>query len=150
MKLKGSVYGFSVAPRRWRFRVFKDLISKSWRLHQLGPCLYMKYYWKGEFIGVCGVYVDDFIMGFSPYKDGQAAKSELKSLYSWRSGDTRHSSLVVFNIHNAPITLLIWARKSTLTQISLRQPEGSQKLFKTNLIHQMSRPSVVWAEEFSG
>ena len=35
MKLEGAVYGLVVAPRRWHFRVQKDMSSYGWRQHQL-------------------------------------------------------------------------------------------------------------------
>ena len=64
MKLEGSVYGLIVAPRRWHFRVQKDMTANGWRQHQLDPCPYMKYGKPGNCIAICGEHVDDFTMGF--------------------------------------------------------------------------------------
>ena len=61
LKLTGSVYGLRNAPRAWYKRVKNDLESQGWRVHQLDQCVFLLYD-KGELIGTCGVYVDDFII----------------------------------------------------------------------------------------
>lgn len=62
MKLEASVRGLIVSPRRWHFRVLKDLTSQGWRQCQPDPCLYMEFDSHGKLIGICGVYVVDFLM----------------------------------------------------------------------------------------
>ena len=61
LKLTGSVYGLRNAPRAWYHRVRNDLEALGWRVHQLDQCVFLKYD-GDELIGVCGVYVDDFII----------------------------------------------------------------------------------------
>ena len=48
------------APRAWYQRVKKDLEALCWRTHQLDQCVFVKYDGE-ELVGICGVYVDDFI-----------------------------------------------------------------------------------------
>ena len=83
MKLIGSVYGLRNVPRSWYLRVRKDLEALGWRCHQLDQCVFMLY--DGDnLIGICGVYVDDFIIaGSSNNKKWQTAKAKLKGLYKW-------------------------------------------------------------------
>ena len=47
----------------------------------------------GRLIGICGVYVDDSIMIFSPDKEGQSALKSLKALYTWGSWDEKNFKL---------------------------------------------------------
>ena len=61
LKLTGSVYGLRNAPRAWYKRVRKDLEALGWRCHQLDQCVFLKYDGE-ELVGICGVYVDDFII----------------------------------------------------------------------------------------
>ncbi len=83
LKLTGSVYGLRNAPRAWYRRVRNDLEALGWRCHQLDQCVFLKY--EGtELVGICGVYVDDFIIaGKKNNPKWQAAKEELKKLYKW-------------------------------------------------------------------
>ena len=60
LKLTGSVYGLRTAPRRWYTGVKKDLLQLGWRIHQLDQCIFM-YYDGDQLVGLCGVYVDDFL-----------------------------------------------------------------------------------------
>ena len=61
LKLTGSVYGLRNAPRAWYQRVKKDLEALGWRCQQLDQCVFLKYDGE-ELVGICGVYVDDFII----------------------------------------------------------------------------------------
>ena len=61
LKPTGSVYGLRHAPRVWYKRVRKDLAALGWQCHQLDQCVFLKYD-GDELVGVCGVYVDDFII----------------------------------------------------------------------------------------
>ena len=80
LKLTGSVYGLRNAPRAWYKRVRKDLEALGWRCHQLDQCVFLKYDGQ-ELVGVCGVYVDDFIIaGKSNGQKWQAEKEKLKKL----------------------------------------------------------------------
>ena len=83
LKLTGSVYGLRNAPRAWYQRVRKDLESQGWRVHQLDQCVFLKY--EGDvLIGVCGVYVDDFILaGKTTDPRWRKVKENLKKLYKW-------------------------------------------------------------------
>ena len=49
-------------PRAWYKRVRSDLEALGWRTHQLDQCIFLLHGDKGELIGTCGVYVDDFII----------------------------------------------------------------------------------------
>ena len=83
LKLTGSVYGLRNAPRAWYKRVRADLESQGWRVHQLDQCIFMLYE-KGDIIGTCGVYVDDFIVaGRTNDPRWRKAKEKLKGLYKW-------------------------------------------------------------------
>lgn len=86
LKLTGSVYGLRHAPRAWYQRVKKDLEALGWRCHQLDQCAFL-YYDDMELVGICGVYVDDFIIAGRPNsKKWQATKEQLKQLYKWGIG----------------------------------------------------------------
>ena len=61
LKLTGSVYGLRNTPRAWYQIVRKDLEALGWRIHQLDQCVFVKYDGE-ELVGICGVYVDDFII----------------------------------------------------------------------------------------
>ena len=61
LTLTGSVYGLRNAPRAWYQRVKKDFEAFGWRCHQLDQCVFLKYDGE-ELVGICGVYVDDFII----------------------------------------------------------------------------------------
>ena len=75
LKLTGSVYGLRNAPRAWYKRVRKDLEALGWRCHQLDQCVFLKYD-GDELVGVCGVYVDDFIIAGKPNgKSGKLKKT---------------------------------------------------------------------------
>ena len=52
---------FANAPRAWYRQVRKDLEAVGWRVHQLDQCVFMIYD-GNDFIGICGAYVDDFIL----------------------------------------------------------------------------------------
>ena len=58
----------------------KDLEAQGWRVHQLHQCVFL-YYGGNELIGVCGVYVDDFIIaGKTHNPKWEAVKAKLLSL----------------------------------------------------------------------
>ena len=61
LTLMGSAYGLRTAPRNWYQRVKRDLQNLGWKVHLLGTCEFLLYL-KGEIIGICGVYVDDFLI----------------------------------------------------------------------------------------
>ena len=63
-------------PEHGTKRVKKDLEALGWRCHQLDQCVFLKYD-GDELIGICGVYVDDFIVGGKP--NGQKWKREKKN-----------------------------------------------------------------------
>ena len=74
LKLTGSVYGLRNAPRARYQRVKKDLEALGWRIHQLDQCVFVKYDGE-ELVGICGVYVDDFIIaGKQNSKNGRLKK----------------------------------------------------------------------------
>ena len=84
LKLAGSVHGLRNAPRAWCRRVRSDLETLGWRVHQLDQCIFLLHDSKGELIGACGVYVDDFIIaGRVDDPRWKKAKEELISLYNW-------------------------------------------------------------------
>ena len=61
LKWTVSVYGLRNAPRAWYRRVRTDLEALGWRVHQLDQCVFLSY--EGDtLVGVCGVYVGDFIL----------------------------------------------------------------------------------------
>ena len=64
VRLEGAVCGLRNAPRRWWHRAKKDMENLGWRSHQLDQCVWMKFDPKpGDLIGVCGIYVYDFLLG---------------------------------------------------------------------------------------
>ena len=96
LKLTGSVYGLRNAPRAWYKRVKKDLEALGWRCHQLDQCVFLKYD-GDELIGICGVYVDDFIIGGKPTgQQWQKEKEKLKTSTNGESGNLIHSPYVGF------------------------------------------------------
>ena len=77
LKLTGSVYCLRNAPRTWYQRVKKDLEALGWRIHQLDQCVFLKYDGE-ELVGICGVYVDDFIIaGKHNNKNGKLMSKQL-------------------------------------------------------------------------
>ena len=96
LKLTGSVYGLRNAPRAWHKRVRADLESLGWRAHQLDQCIFLLYD-KTELIGICGVYVDDFIVaGKTNDSRWRKAKSALQKLFKWGSGNRTHLLSAVY------------------------------------------------------
>ena len=80
----GSAYGLRTAPRSWYLRVKADLQRLGWRMHQLDPCVFLIYDKKGELLGLCGVYVDDFLIaGAEGNQEWEQCLEELKALYRW-------------------------------------------------------------------
>ena len=93
LKLTGSVYGLRNAPRAWYKRVRKDLESLGWRIHQLDQCVFLLFE-KGELIGTCGVYVDDFLIaGRVNDPRWKKAKAALVNLYKWGKWETNSFTL---------------------------------------------------------
>ena len=60
----GSAYGLRTAPRNWYQRVKRDLQGLGWTVHSLDNCVF-SFYHKEELIGLCGVYVDGFLIAGS-------------------------------------------------------------------------------------
>ena len=90
LKLVGSAYGLRTAPRNWYQRVKRDMQGLGWKVHSLDNCVFLLYD-KDELIGLCGVYVDDFIIaGRDSDPRWQAAKKRLKDLYTWGNGNDAH------------------------------------------------------------
>ena len=84
LRLMGSAYGLRTAPRSWFRRVQKDLISIGWRQSQLDQCVFVLYDENENIIGLCGVYVDDFLIaGDIQSPRWKEAKSKLLKLYQW-------------------------------------------------------------------
>ena len=93
LKLTGSVYGLRNAPRAWYQRVKKDLEALGWRCQQLDQCVFLKYDGE-ELVGICGVYVDDFIIaGKQNSKTWQTERDKLRKLYKWGNWETDTSTL---------------------------------------------------------
>ena len=83
LKLVGSTYGLRAAPRNWYQRVKRDMQGLRWKVHSLDTCVFLLYD-KDELIGICGVYVDDFIIGGKDSDQRwQASKKRQKDLYAW-------------------------------------------------------------------
>ena len=81
LKLMGSAYGLRTAPRNWYQRVKRDLQGLGWKVHSLDNCVFLLYH-KEELIGLCGVYVDDFLIAGSDSNPiWQDAKKKLNNLY---------------------------------------------------------------------
>ena len=85
IRLEGAVYGLRNSPRRWWQRVKRDMERLGWRCHQLDQCIFLKFDSKsGDLVGICGVYVDDFLIGGNWSDSRYIAKlSKVKSLYEF-------------------------------------------------------------------
>ena len=82
LKLVGSAYGLRTAPRNWYQRVKRDLLGQGWKMHSLDNCVFLLYD-RNELIGLCGVYVNDFLIaGRDNDPRWQEAKKKLVNLYS--------------------------------------------------------------------
>ena len=89
LKLVGSAYGLRTAPRNWYQRVKRDLLGQGWKMHSLDNCVFLLYD-RNELIGLCGVYVDDFLIaGRDNDPRWQEAKRKLINLYSWGKWEKR-------------------------------------------------------------
>ena len=89
LKLMGSAYGLRTAPRNWYQRVKRDLQNLGWKVHSLDNCVFLLYQ-KDELIGICGVYVDDFLIaGKDSNPVWQNAKKKLVDLYTWGKWERR-------------------------------------------------------------
>ena len=76
LKLTGAVYGLRNAPRAGYMIVLKDLEALGWRCQQLDHSVFLNYD-GDELVGVCGVYVDDFIIaGKQNSKSGNNEKNK--------------------------------------------------------------------------
>ena len=89
IRLEGAVYGLRNAPRRWWHRVKKDMEALGWRSHQLDQCVFLRFCDKtGDLIGICGIYVDDFLIGGSWSDPRYAAElAKVKALYTFGKWD---------------------------------------------------------------
>ena len=104
LKLTGSVYGLRNVPRAWYRRVKKDLEALGWRCHQLDQCVFLKYD-GNELVGICGVYVDDFIIGGNTTtKKWQKEKRKLKICINGESGKVIHLLCVESTTYRNRIT----------------------------------------------
>ena len=113
LKLTGSVYGLRNAPRAWYKRVRADLESLGWRVHQLDQCVFMLYD-KGELVGTCGVYVDDFIIaGKVNDPRWRKAKESLRNLYKWGNGKRTHSRFAESGISRRVTTQCRWTSRTS-------------------------------------
>ena len=85
LRLVGSAYGLRTAPRHWYQRVKHDMLSLGWKLHSLDACTFLFYDNNdGTLIGICGVYVDDFLIaGRKDDPRWHKAKKDLIALYKW-------------------------------------------------------------------
>ena len=93
LKLTGSVNGLRNAPRAWYKRVRADLESLGWRAHQLDQCIFLLHD-GNELIGMCGVYVDDFIIaGKVNDPRWRKAKEDLKKLHKWETWESNTFTL---------------------------------------------------------
>ena len=94
MRLMGSAYGLRTAPRTWYFRVRKDLEALVWRVHQLDQCTCFLFD-GNELIGLCSVYVDDFLIaGSDTNARWKAAKKKASvTLYLGQVGQRRFQAM---------------------------------------------------------
>ena len=68
-----------------------------------------------ELVGVCGVYVDDFIIAGSPNnRKWQVAKEKLKKLYKWGNGKRIHLLYVASDTIRNEIFQYRWTNRSSL------------------------------------
>ena len=78
------------APSAWYKRVRKDLEALGWRCHQLDQRVFLKYDGE-ELVGICGVYVDDFIIAGRQHGQArQHEKDNIKTLYKLENGNLIH------------------------------------------------------------
>ena len=84
IRLEGAVYGLRNVPRRWWQRVKADMERLGWRCHQLDQCIFLKFAPNGDLIGMCGVYVDDFLLGGNWHDSRYIAEAaKVKALYTF-------------------------------------------------------------------
>ena len=108
------MYGLRNAPRAWYKRVRKDLEALGWRCHQLDQCVFLKYDGE-ELVGVCGVYVDDFIIAGKPNgKKWQIEKDKLKKLYKWGNGNLTHLHFAESDTFKRKTIPLLWISRNSL------------------------------------
>ena len=113
LKLTGSVYGLRNAPRAWYRRVRQDLENLGWRCHQLDQCVFLLYEGQ-ELVGVCGVYVDDFIIAGSQYsKKWTQAKEKIRKLYKWGKWEMNSFTLCGVRYHQKRTSLYKWTNKTS-------------------------------------
>ena len=68
-----------------------------------------------ELIGICGVYVDDFIIaGSLNNKKWQLAKANLRKLYKWGNGKLIHSPCAEYDTIKREISRCTWINKNSL------------------------------------
>ena len=104
LKLMGLAYGLRTAPRNWYQRVKRDLQGLGWKVHSLDNCVFLLYQ-KDELIGICGVYVDDFLIaGKDSNPAWQEAKKKLINLYSWGQWERTFFTYVESDIVNTTIS----------------------------------------------
>ena len=112
LKLTGSVYGLRNAPRAWYRRVKKDLEALGWRCHQLDQCVFLKYD-GNELVGICGVYVDDFIIGgkYNGQK-WQTEKDKSKIYINGENGKVIHLLCVESTTYKNRTTQSKWIKEN--------------------------------------
>ena len=99
-------------------------------MHSLDNCVFLIYD-KEELLGLCGVYVDDFLIaGREDDKRWQQAKRKLINLYSWGKWEKRvfHLCGVRYRQHNDfSVTMDQEEYTKSLTEASFMPPPNFNK-----------------------
>ena len=99
-----------------------------------------------ELVGVCGVYVDDFIIAGSPNnRKWQLANEKLKKLYKWGHGETDSFTLCGVRYHqkrdfSVQMDQQEFTRKLTATDVNL--PKFCTK--QTEITNLTKRGVIFW------
>ena len=94
VRLMKSFYGLTSAHRAWWLDITQKLSQLGWKPMSTDQCLWCRYSDNGEFKGVIGIHVDDFLIGLADGTLGEKWMFEIKSLYRWGSWMISESEFV--------------------------------------------------------
>ena len=87
LKVVRAFYGLSHAPRKWFEQVVATLGKLGWRQLTADRCVFTMYEGE-ELIGICGIHVDDFLIGgLENHPRYIQAKTELEQSFRWGRWD---------------------------------------------------------------
>ena len=110
----------------------KDLEALGWRCRQLDQCVFLKYD-GDELVGVCGVYVDDFIIAGKPNgKSGKLKKDKWKKKDKWGKWEADSFTLCGVRYLQKKDYSIVMDQQGFTRKLSTAEFNLPKNLYKTN------------------